>query len=356
MGDYPDADFVRRVGTSRVIYANGGVSRVTTGWRRRRRLEDLFRAGRYDIVHVHGGLAPTLGLAAPFAAWRAGIPVVATFHSWFARSLGCRVFRRPLQKILDRHAATIAVSEPVVDANARYFRADWDIIPNGVDTTFFRPNGHRPVDALTGNPRLLFLGRIEPRNGLGTLLDAMPRILARYPGAVLTVAGDGPWRGYYERRARELGTSVRFAGQVFDDRPAYYGSADLYLCPTTIASFGVTLLEAMACGTPMVVSDNLGFRSVIADGEEAVIIPKDDPMVWADTTIALLADPERRATMGRAGVAKAARFAWPRVARAELAVYERVLGRSARAAQNPVTDPRYVRAPMNTSVMASTSR
>src|SRR5256886_5959150 len=81
MGNYPDADFVRRVGTSRVIYANGGVSRVTTGWRLRRRLEDLFRAWRYDIVHVHGGLAPTLGLAAPFAAWRAGIPVVATFHS-----------------------------------------------------------------------------------------------------------------------------------------------------------------------------------------------------------------------------------------------------------------------------------
>jgi phosphatidylinositol alpha-mannosyltransferase len=355
MGHYPDADFVRRVGTSRVIYANGGVSRVTTGWRLRRRLEDLFRAGRYDIVHVHGGLAPTLGLAAPSAAWRAGIPVVATFHSWFARSMGCRVFRRPLQKILDRHAATIAVSEPVVDANARYFRAHWDVIPNGVDTSFFRPNGRQSTDAFTEHPRLLFLGRIEPRNGLGTLLDAMPRILARYPNAVLTVAGDGPWRGYYERRAQELGASVRFAGQVFGDRPAYYGSADLYLCPTTIASFGVTLLEAMACGTPMIVSDNLGFRSVIDGGEEAVIIPKDDPTVWAETTIALLGDPERRAAMGRAGVAKAARFAWPRIARAELAVYERVLGRRTRAAKSPVTDPRYVRAPMKTSVMASTS-
>jgi phosphatidylinositol alpha-mannosyltransferase len=250
------------------------------------------------------------------------------------------------------------VSEPVVDANARYFRADWDIIPNGVDNTFFQPNGRRPTDAATDRPRLLFLGRIEPRNGLGTLLDAMPRILARFPGAVLTVVGDGPWRRYYERRARggKLGTSVRFVGQVFDDRPAYYRSADLYLCPTTIASFGVTLLEAMACGTPMIVSDNFGFRSVIDGGEEAVVIPKDDPTAWADTTIALLDDPERRAAMGRAGVEKAAQFAWPRIARAELAVYERVLGRSARAAKSPITDPRYVRAPMKTSVMASTSR
>jgi phosphatidyl-myo-inositol alpha-mannosyltransferase len=360
MGDYPDAEFVRRIGTSRVIYANGGVSRVTTGWRLVRRLEELFRAERCDIVHVHGGLAPTFGMAAPFAAGRAGIPVVATFHSWFPRSLACQVFRRPLQKILDRHAATIAVSQPVVDANARYFQADWEIIPNGVDTRFFEPNGRRPP-ALTEHPRLLFLGRIEPRNGLGTLLDAMPRILARYPGALLTVAGDGPWRGYYERRARGLGTSVRFVGKVFGDRPAYYSSADLYLCPTEIASFGVTLLEAMACGTPMIVADNVGYRSVVDGGAEALVVPKNDPAIWAEATIALLGDAGRRAAMGRAGLEKAARFAWPRIARAELAVYERVLGarakgRSASAAASPASEFRYGRTPRNTSVIASTSR
>src|SRR5256884_1474093 len=95
MGDYPDAKFGHRVGTSRVIYSNGGVSRVTTGWRLRRRLEEVFRNGRYDIVHVHGGLAPTLGLAAPFAAWRAGLPGGATVHSRVRPPGGRRVFRRP---------------------------------------------------------------------------------------------------------------------------------------------------------------------------------------------------------------------------------------------------------------------
>ena len=122
---------------------------------------------------------------------------------------------------------------------------------------------------------------------------------------------------------------VAFVGEVFGDRPDYYGSADLYLCPTRIASFGVTLLEAMACGTPMVVADNVGFRYVVDGGAEAVILPKDDPAAWAETAIALLADPERRRAMSEAGLAKAARFAWPRIARQELAVYERVLGRSA---------------------------
>src|SRR5207247_2635668 len=228
------------------------------------------------LGHVHGGLAPTFGLAAPFAAWRIGIPVVATFHSWFARSVGCSVFRGPLQKLLDRHAATIAVSAPVVEANARYFDADWEIIPNGVDTSFFKPNGRRPTDALTDRPRLLFLGRIEPRNGLSTLLDAMPHILARYPRALLTVAGDGPWRGYCERRARGGG-------------------------------------------------------------------------------------PGRGAARGGAGLEKAAGCAWRRIGRAELAVYERVLaarakGRSASAAASSASEPRYVRTPRKTSVIASTSR
>jgi len=323
-GAGPDPDFVQRVGTSRVIYANGGVARITTGWRLGRQLENAFRAGRFDVVHVHGGLNPVFGILAPQAAIRAGIPVVATFHTWFERSLGYAVFRRPLQRLLDGHAATIAVSAPVVDVLSRYFRADWEIIPNGVDTDFFRPNGRRPGDALATGPRLLFLGRIEPRNGLGTVLDAMPRILERFPDTRLTVAGDGPWAGHYRRRARSLGRSVEFVGQVFADRPSYYGGADLYLAPTRIASFGVTLLEAMACGTPMILADNHGYRAVVGDGSEAVLLPADDAAQWADTAIALLADPERRAAMSAAVCAMAAEFAWPIVAQRELDVYERV--------------------------------
>jgi phosphatidylinositol alpha-mannosyltransferase len=117
---------------------------------------------------------------------------------------------------------------------------------------------------------------------------------------------------------------VRFLGRVFGDRPAHYGSADLYLCPTNRASFGVTLLEAMACGTPLVVADNVGFRAVVRDGAEAVIVPNGDPALWADTTIALLEDPARRESMRRCGLATVSRFAWPRITDQTLAVYERV--------------------------------
>jgi phosphatidyl-myo-inositol alpha-mannosyltransferase len=320
-GDPPEHSDVRRIGTSLVIYANGGVARITVGLRLTARFEELFRRERFDVVHVHGGLNPTLGIVAPRAAARVGIPVVATFHTWFPPSTALRLLRRPFQRLLDRHAATIAVSGAAQEAMARYFTAPWEIIPNGVDTTFFRPGLGRG----SAGPRLLWLGRIEPRNDLGTVLAAMPRILERYPEARLTVVGDGPWRGRMERAARRLGSSVEFAGYVNGGRPNYYRASDVYLCPTWRASFGVTLLEAMACGTPLVVSDIPAFRD-LAEQAHAVFAPPRDADAWADAVTTLLEDSGRRETMALAGQRVAERHAWPLVAQRVLAVYRRVTG------------------------------
>src|SRR3989442_239399 len=235
----PHAD-VRRIGTSLVIYANGGVARITVGWRLTARFEALFRKERFDVVHVHGGLNPTLGIVAPRAAWRVGIPGVATFHTWFPGWIGLRILGRPFQRMLDRHAATIAVSSAAQEAMARYFTAPWEIIPNGVDTTFFRPALAPPPGAgkfERRGPQLLWLGRIEPRNHLRTVLAAMPRILERHPDAHLTVVGDGPWRSRMERAARRLGPCVHFAGYANRGRPRHFHGRRLYPCPSNPASF-----------------------------------------------------------------------------------------------------------------------
>ena len=318
-----DPPFVRRIGSSRIIYSAGSFARITTGLGLRRRLREQFRRERIDLVHVHGGLTPTLGLVAPEAAWDLDLPVVATFHSWFSRSALCRLFRRPLQQRLDRHAAAIAVSQPVVEAHARYLDADWEIIPNGVDTDFFRPDAAQQPP--TGDPELLFLGRLDPRNGLDTVLSAMPRILQRYPSARLTIAGDGPLRPVYERLARPLGNRVEFVGSVNGNRPGHYARAALYLCPTTKASFGITLLEAMACGTPILASDITGFRELVDHGREALLVPKNQPDAWALAVLELLEDRSRLRAMGEVGLVKAEQFAWPRIAQRVMHLYRRVL-------------------------------
>jgi phosphatidylinositol alpha-mannosyltransferase len=263
-----------------------------------------------------------LGLVAPRAAWRTAIPVVATFHTWFPRSAAYRVFRRPLQAMLDRHAAAIAVSSVAVGAMSRYFTAEWQIIPNGVDLEAFHPDGRPPAPERTGALRLLFLGRLEPRTGLGTILEALPRIAERFPGVELVVAGDGPWRPAYRRQAARSGVAVRYLGEVLAERPGLYRSADLYLAPTSRASFGTTLLEAMGSGTPMLLSDIPAYREVA--GPHSAFAPPGDPAAWARAAIALLGDPARRQAMSEAGRAAALGFAWPRVVDRILAVYERV--------------------------------
>jgi phosphatidylinositol alpha-mannosyltransferase len=152
----------------------------------------------------------------------------------------------------------------------------------------------------------------------------MPMILEHHPRTHLLIAGDGPLRRYYARKAAPLGESVRFLGHVYDERPGHYGSSDLYVCPTTRASFGITLLEAMACGTPMIVSDIIGFRELVDGGGEAVLVPADQPEAWARAAVELIEDPRRREAMGAAGLVKAEQFSWPRIAKRVLDVFERV--------------------------------
>jgi phosphatidyl-myo-inositol alpha-mannosyltransferase len=325
-GQDPLETGVRRVGRSQVIFNNGAFARVTLGSRLKTRMEEVLRSESIDLVHLHGPLVPTLGLVGQAAAARLGIPVVGTFHSWFPRSVGYRVFHTPLQRRLSAMTGRIAVSSIVVDAMSRYFHADFDIIPNGIDVIQFHPDGRRPGAVGPADPpRLLFVGRLDPRNGLGTLLRAMPAVLAAYPQAVLTVAGDGPLRAHYQRLARDLGDRVRFVGRIYEERAAYYGGCDLYLAPTRRASFGITLLEAMACGAPVLAADLPGHRLVIGDTGAGVLVDPERPSAWSEAILQLLGAADGRLRMRRQGLARAAAFAWHEVADRVIDVYRRSL-------------------------------
>jgi glycosyltransferase involved in cell wall biosynthesis len=116
-------------------------------------------------------------------------------------------------------------------------------------------------------------------------------------------------------------------------RPGLYAHADVYACPTTGgASFGITLLEAMACRTPIVCSDLAGFRSVVTHDREAVLVPRGQPAALADALARVLGDAALRVRLGAAGRAHVVtHFSWSRVAEAVLGLYEGILAR-ARAA------------------------
>ena len=141
-------------------------------------------------------------------------------------------------------------------------------------------------------PTILFLGRFDPRNGLSTLIDSFRRVKGRGKRgrqARLVVVGDGPLREHYYKQANG-DKDIRFVGAVLEGRPSYYAHSSVYACPTTKASFGITLLEAMACETPVVCSDILGFRDVVVDGREALMVPCGDRDALADSLVRVLDD------------------------------------------------------------------
>ena len=319
----PNEPGVIRLGHSVPVYGNGSLARITVGAGLRRQMRDTLARGAYDVVHVHSPLAPTLPMV---AILESTVPVVGTIHTYFPRSLAYKLLRPVFQSVLDRLDAVIAVSDTAMEAHARYFHAGWRIIPNGVDLSFFRPDAPPPPAFEPGVPHVLFLGRLDPRNGLATLIGAF-RELRQRREARLVIAGDGPLRGHYTRLAARH-PDIVFVGSVNGERPGYYANSDVYACPTTKASFGITLLEAMACGTPIVCSDIVGFRDVVRNDHEALMVRCGDEGALADALDKVLDDPALRVRLSAAGQERVSHYGWPSVADDILAVYDEVTARA----------------------------
>jgi phosphatidylinositol alpha-mannosyltransferase len=324
IGDQPAEDGVIRLGRSMPLYINGSQARVTLGVGRRT-LQRLFRERRYELIHVHAPLTPSLPI---FAVEAAEVPVVGTFHTNFDRSFWYSLLHRRVARVAARLDAAIAVSATAAAAMDRYFPLNWRIVPNGVDLTSFHPGIGAPVSMPEGTPTILFLGRLDPRNGLAELIRAFAIVSEQLPDARLIVVGDGPLRAHYQRAA-ERNPAIRFEGAIKEARPSFYANATVYACPTTKASFGITLLEAMACGAPIVCSDIPGFRDVIHDGRDCVMVPANNTKLLAEGLMRMLRNRKLRMRLSEDGLATVQRYGWPRVTDAIAGVYEAVLGNSA---------------------------
>lgn len=315
---------VVRIGRGVSVPFHGGRSHLVVGWGLGRKLGRVLGEGRFDIVHAHSPLVPTL----PLLALRTrGARAVGTFHT-AGDPARYEMAGPPLRRLLRSLDAGIAVSEPARQFAARFYGGPLTVIPNGIDLERFHPNGAAPRPG----PRIvLCVGRLENRKGHSVLLDAFARLESGRPGrAVLVVAGDGPLAARLRGQAARLPpAAVRFAGAVSPEMlPGIYRSADLFVAPALRnESFGIVLLEAMASGLPVIASDIPGYRGVL--GEDACFVKAGDPADLVRALDALLEDPARRQDLARAGRARAARFGWIEVAERVESLYREALGRSA---------------------------
>ena len=298
----PLADELERAGV-RVLCLNRMQSK-RFDWGAVRDLTRLFRGERIALVHSHLYHANLYGR---IAAWLAGVPAVATVHNVYTRS---KLHRRLLNRFLSRKSArVIAVSAEVRDDLVGRDGIDprrVATIHNGIDlrrveTSLTREQARQRLGIPDQAIAIGCIGRLEEQKGHRFLLEAC-HLLQEDLQFKVVFAGDGRLRQELERKAHELGLSpnVGFLGPR-SDVAEILRALDIYVMPSLWEGLSLAMLEAMAAGLPLVISDVSGVTQAFGDEECGVRVPPRDAPALAEAIRDLAESPERRKRLGEAG-------------------------------------------------------
>ncbi|WP_210589720.1 glycosyltransferase [Streptomyces sp. GESEQ-35] len=275
-----------------------------------RRLARLVRDVRPDLVHAHSAKA---GLAARLAV-HGRLPTVFQPHAWSFEAADGVVARLALgwERFGARWATrVVCVSEAERRTGERCgITARWRVVPNGVDTHRFRPEGDRarsdggaPARAkprVGDGPLVVCVGRLCRQKGQDVLLQAWPEVVRRVAGARLVLVGDGPDA---DRLRAGAPASVEFAG-ARSDIAAWYRAADVVVLPSRWEGMALAPLEAMACARPVVVTNVDGARESLPPGHlPSCLVPPEDPGALARALTTLLRDDLLRTALAAQGLA-----------------------------------------------------
>jgi phosphatidylinositol alpha-mannosyltransferase len=303
------------IGRSVIVPANGTLPNIILSPRSVFRIKHALERERFDVLHLHEPMTPTPCIA---TLAMSTAPMVGTFHA--NGDLGWMRLAKPMWGFLaERLDHRIAVSERARESADRWLPGDYEIVPNGV----LIPPHAEPAGRQN---RIVFAGRHEGRKGLQVLLRAWPEIRAR-TGATLRICGADPLA------VRLLMTRLRTPEEgieVLGFLPQEEFTEELLSAKALVApslggeSFGIVLVRAMACATPVVASDIPGYRDVMTP-DTAVSFPASDEQALANAVVALLADEPRRQAMGVAGRRLAQeRYAWDAIGRRLIDIYNKV--------------------------------
>ena len=316
--DMPKPEYLVSLGRTLSLKANQAVSNVSiTPYAYATALQEL-RTGNYDVVHVHEPLAPV-------SPWlitdQIGLPLVGTFHTYNEN--------RDLERDRDRaRRAPDAQPAPRPDRRVRGGRVDRPAVLRRSlpDHPQRRPRSTANAPRLgalrpqSDKLRIVFVGQAVERKGLPVLLRAFEALREHIPTELTVI---GPSEQELSPMMLDM-RDVRVLGKVDDETKRIELEAADVLCAPSLGgeSFGMVLTEAFAAGTPVIASDIAGYRDVVRDGVDGVLVPRGDAQALAEALRDLYEEPARRAAMARAAALGAERFAWPRVAAQVMEAYE----------------------------------
>ncbi len=296
--------------------------------------------GPFDVVHAHDWLVASAA-AGIKDAW--DLPLVATVHATeYGRHQGW--LPGPMNKLIHQIEWWLTYEARRVITCSRYMHdqvADIfakptdtiDVVPNGVDVDDFA----LPDDEVAAFRRdlappdtnvVLFAGRLEYEKGVQTVLDALHDLRERVGPTEFLIAGVGTYSDELRRKVDELGLQehVRFTGFLEDhELRLHYAAADVAVAPSIYEPFGLVAVEAMACGTPVVVGDTGGLREVVSGGHGLTFTPQDAEHL-TDVLARVLSDGQLAAELTARGRERIlARYDWAEVARATVEVHEQAI-------------------------------
>lgn len=298
----------------------------------------LLRERPFDVIHAHDWLV-AYAAAGLKETWE--VPVVATVHATeYGRHQGW--LPGPMNKLIHQVEWWLTYEARRVIVCSAYMHSELeqifalppdklDTVPNGVDVRDFAvpPSESTAMRGQLTGPRtrmILFAGRLEYEKGVQTLLAALQDVRRRVGPTHLFVAGVGTYSEELRRevRRRKLQRHVRFTGFLPDhELRLHFGAADVAVVPSIYEPFGLVAVEAMACGTPVVVGDTGGLREIVADGSGLSFTPQE-PAELTDALVRVLTDPTLATELVIRGRARAQdRYDWGAVARRTVEVYAR---------------------------------
>jgi len=288
-------------------------------------------AGSYDV------LVEDLNKVPLFTPFWGDTPTIPLVHHLFGRTafreasfpvaLATVILEWPLAAAF-RGRPAVAVSESTrQDLIRRGFDGDRiTVVPNGLNLETYVPDPEEPPFA---EPTLLYLGRLKRYKGVDLILEALARLRAGgRSGARLLIAGKGDDEPRLRQRTSRLGLgdAVSFLGFVSEEeKRTLFRRSWVHLLTSPKEGWGITVLEAAACGTPTVASDAPGLRDSVRDGVTGLLVPHGDVDRLTAALEGLLEDPERRRAMGRAARTFAQGFSWDRTADALEGILERAV-------------------------------